>query len=218
MNTNSITKALLTSVIAILFVGCSPATKSGVRSNTTLNTSGLYSGQNGQYINQNNCGSSPQAIGSIYSYNVSAQTFENQVKAFLSATTNPNDVGTVSSIPANSTGVQMTGLILLDKSGQVDVSQSKISIQVYDSYVAQGLEVIKVEINGASSGSFNLQTGVGSITFKDQHGEIKFDGRMNGQTFDGDVTFRNYKTVISGASPSAGTLGQFNIAVCGFIQ
>jgi hypothetical protein len=215
MMMTTITKILLGSLLAALFIGCKPATKAGVRSNTTLSTSGLRTDQNGQVTFQTNCAPS---IGSIYSYNMNAHTFETQVKAFLSATTNPNDIGTVSSLPANSTGVQMSGLIFLDKSGQVDVSQSKISVQVYDSFVSQGLGVIKVEIAGASSGSFNLQTGIGSVVFKDQHGEIKFDGRLGADTFDGDVTFKNYKTVVSGANPSSGTLGQFNIKICGFIQ
>ena len=94
--------------------------------------------------------------------------FEQRVKGFLSATTSPDDVGTISSSPNDySTGVRFQGVIKVDASGRVVLNQSKVSIKVYDSYVAsQSLNPIAVTINTASSGQFNLQTGQGEVVFK----------------------------------------------------
>mgnify|MGYP000865934893 CR=1 FL=1 len=216
-NTNIKLTVIALGLLALM--GCKPAAKDGARAYTTTQRTDVVAG-NGSVF-QNTCPSGQSAIGTIYdSSNTNAVSFEQRVKDFLSATTSPDDVGTISSSPNDySTGVRFQGVIKVDASGRVVLNQSKISVKVYDSYVAsQSLNPIAVTINTASSGQFNLQTGQGEVVFKDAHGEIRFTGKVDSQYFSGVVSYTNYTTVVTSASPSSGQLGQFAIATCGAIQ
>lgn len=218
-NTNI--KMMVITLGLLVLVGCKPPAKEGARAYTTTTRTDLVNGNGNGSTFQNTCPSGQSAIGTIYDANSSySTTFEQNVKGFLSATTTPSDVGTISSSPNDySTGVRFQAVIKLSQSGSVDLGSSKVSIKVYDSYVAsQNLTPIAVTINAASAGQFNPQTGVGSVTFKDGYGEVRFDGRIANGYFSGNVSYTNYTTVIEGASPSSGQIGQFAIATCGAIQ
>lgn len=202
-----------------ILVGCKPASKDGARAYTSTQRTDVVNGTGSVF--PTSCSSGQSAIGTIFDSSYSNTiSFEERVKNFLSATTAPSDVGTISSAASDySTGVRFQGMIKLDSSGRVVLGSSKISIKVYDSYVAsQGLNPIAVTINTASAGQFNLSTGVGYVTFKDAYGEIRFDGKIDAQYFSGTVSYTNSTTVVENASPSAGSLGQFAIATCGAVQ
>jgi hypothetical protein len=218
INTNF--KIIVITLGLLILAGCKPAAKDGARAYTTNQRQDVVNTGNGSVF-QNNCPSGQAAIGSIYDANNSnAVSFENRVKAFLSATTLPDDVGSISSSPTDSsTGVRFQTTIKLDASGRVVGNQSKITITIYDSLVAsQGLDPIAVSISSASAGQFNVQTGQGYVTFKDAYGEVRLDGTVNNQNFAGTVSFTNYTTVVQNAAVSSGPLGQFSIVTCGAIQ
>lgn len=214
-------KIMILGLGLLTLVGCKPPSKSGVRSYTATTRSDVVAG-NG--VIQNNCQAGQSSLGAIYDStgysNGSTQSFEERVKLFLSATVVSSEIGTISNGYNDSTGVRFQGAIKLDSTGRVVLNQSKIAIKVYDSFVAQDSSIspIPVNINAASSGQFNLQTGVGYVVFKDQYGEIRLEGKIDSQYFSGNVSYTNLQTVNEGASAAAGYLGQFYIASCGMIQ
>lgn len=222
-------KLILVTLASLFFVAC-PAKKDATGRTAVVTgrggTGGIVGGTpTGGITFTNTCGQSVSPIGTIYDqggqqvslYN--SGSFEDRVKAFLSATVNPTEVGQISSAPTDSTGVRFQGAIKLDQNGMVIPSQSKILIKVYDSYMLQNssYQAIPVQIDAASEGQFNMQTGAGYVVFKDQYGEIRFDGKIDAQYFSGVISFRNYATVTGGA-PAQGQLGQFYVARCGIIQ
>jgi hypothetical protein len=223
MRTTNI-KIMIAGLGLLALVGCKPATKSGVRSYTATTRNDITNTGGTGGVIQNNCQAGQSAVGAIYDptgfSNGSTQSFEERVKLFLSATVISSEVGTISNGASDSTGVRFQGAIKLDSSGRVVLNQSKIAIKVYDSFTAQDSTVapIPVNINAASSGQFNLQTGVGYVVFKDQYGEIRLDGRIDSQYFQGNISYTNFVNVNEGAAAATGYLGQFYVATCGMIQ
>ena len=220
-NTNI--KMMVITLGLLALMGCKPPAKEGARAYTATTRNDVVNG-NGQSngsVFQSTCTSGQSTVGTIYdaSSNYST-TFEQNVKGFLSATTAPSDVGTISSAPNDpSSGVRFQAAIKLDSSGRVVLASSKISIKVYDSFfLNQGFDPITVAINAASAGQFNLQTGVGSVTFKDNYGEVRFDGKVTNGYLVGNVSYTNYTTVVENAAPSSGQLGQFAVLTCAAIQ
>ena len=223
MKNSKIKFALITLGLLVL-VGCKPPAKTGARSFTTTVRNDVVNGNTGagnDTVFQNQCASGQTAIGSIFDASSSySPTFEQNIKSFLSATTLAADVGTISSSPVDvTTGVRFQAVIKLDQGGRVVLESSKIAIKIYDSFVAsQNIDPISVTINTASEGQFNLQTGVGSVTYKDSYGEIQLEGQVLNGFFKGSASYTNYKTVVENASASSGQMGQFAIATCGAIQ
>ncbi len=215
-------KYILTALIALTVVGCN-AKKDSART-ATVNRTG-YGFTNGNTGYGNTCAQNQSPIGTIYGQSSSQPSlydggsFEANVKSFLSATVDPNEVGQISSGPSDQTGVRFQGAIKLDQNGNVVLSSSRVLIKVYDSYMLQNssLQAIPIEITQAAAGQFNMQTGVGYVVFRDQYGEVRFDGKLDAQYFSGTVSYRNYTSVIS-QSPAQGQLGQFYVARCGIIQ
>lgn len=168
-------------------------------------------------------------VGTIYDSNGGfslngTASFEDRVKALLSATINPSEIGTISAGQTDSTGVRFQGVIKIQSNGQLDLAATKIKILVYDSYVlnsqfaADGkkFEAIPIEFTSAAGGTFD-STGSGYVLFKDAYGEIRFDGKYDQQYFQGTVSFKNTQSVLGGTA-AQGTLGQFYVARCGIIQ
>lgn len=209
----------LTILIAIsLLAACSPK-KSSVKANVATVA--------GAPLTQctSTMGVSSTNVGTIYD-NQNPMGFENQVKSFLSATTNPNEVGSISSQGNAQTGVRFNGQVKLDAAGNVVSSQAKVNITVYDSIWLMdqmNVQPIKMDfVNGINSvsitGQFNTSTGDGTLVIKDQYGEIRFQGRMDAQNFSGTVSFQNSTSVFQGGALAAGTLGQFFIQRCAMFQ
>ncbi len=180
----------------------------------------------------NQCTQGMSNIGAIYDGGQALSlgvggTFEDRMKALLSATTSPDQVGTIGSGLNDTTGVRFAGTMFLDQSGNVVSAKSKMTISVYDSIWDQNRvsnpseQPIPLEFDSTKgsqfSGQFNLSTGQGYFSMKDQYGEIRFDGTYNAQTFSGTVSFKN-TTNVTGSAPASGTLGQFTINSCGIVQ
>ncbi len=214
-------KLLILSLVSVLMVACNPKKDNTVRSGTGIRSSGpgIVGGLT------NTCTQGQFQIGTIYDtgnqqpslYN--SGSYEERVKSFLSATVNPQEVGQISGAQWENTGVRFQGVIKLDAAGKVQLATSKLLIKVYDSYVLQssGTEPIPVQIDSATEGQFNPQTGIGYVVYKDQYGEVRFDGRYDAQNFSGTVTYKNYVSFNS-STPAQGQLGQFLIARCAIIQ
>lgn len=204
--------------------------KSGVKA-STASIAGVAIGTNclGTNTNANSTfiGTAATGVGSIYD-SQNAFNFEAQVKSFLSATLSPYEVGTISAQPNDTTGVRFGGLIKLDGSGAVIGTQSRLTITVYDSvwFMSQtAANLIEVAFNpsgtttkgAAITGQFDLASGDGFLSLRDQYGEVRFEGRIDAQNFSGVVRFQNL-TAVNGGSPASGTLGQFFIQRCVIFQ
>ncbi len=211
-------KKLLVLLALTLLAACSPK-KSSVKANigapATVTISGVTTGAP--------CVNTSQNAGFIYDNSANSYNFETQVKALLSATTNPAEVGSVSA-QATGTGVGVTGLIKMDASGNVVGAQSNLLITVHDSiWQANQTEENKIKLNftpangSTISGQFNLTSGDGFLSLADKYGEIRFEGKIDAQNFSGTVRFTNLTTVIGG-TPASGVLGQFQIQRCAIFK
>lgn len=213
---------ILLSILVLAFGGCNPKKES----KRTAGMRTAISGTTGSYTPTTySCGQNLSSIGAIYDQGSSFNgSFESRVKGLLSATIDPSEVGQISSAPNDSTGVRFQGQIKLDSNGNVDLAQTKMVIKVYDSYVVQSAtdgsnqyQAIPIEFAQAAGGQFNMQTGSGYVVFRDQYGEIRFDGNLSGDYLSGQVSFANTTNVTGGAAAS-GVLGQFYVARCGIIK
>lgn len=215
-------QVIIFTVLVLAFVGCSP--KKASKRTASMRTA--ISGTVGSYTPvANSCGQNQSNIGTIYDQGSSFNgSFESQVKGLLSATVDPAEVGQISGAPNDSTGVRFQGQFKINSNGSVDLAQTKIIIKVYDSYVVQSAmdgsnqyQAIPIEFAQAAAGQFNMQTGSGYVVFRDQYGEIRFDGTLSGDYLSGQVSFVNTTNVTGGAAAS-GVLGQFYVARCGIIK
>lgn len=219
-------KLTLLTLLAFMAVGC-PSKKDTSR-NVQVRGQGVVGGGE---LTPGVCGQNLSSVGTIYDsagtgvslYNTG--TFEDRVKALLSATIAPEEVGQISSGPTDTTGVRFQGTIKVDANGKVVLASSKMLIKVYDSYVAlsqyntngQKYEAIPIEFTAATEGQFNAQTGEGYVLFRDNYGDVRFDGKIDAQYFSGKVSFKNNVNV-TGAAPAQAELGQFYVARCAIIQ
>ena len=217
-------KAVLLTLIALSFVGCNPAKEASKRTSGNGGRSATISGTTNGAFTQSFCGNSNlSSVGTIYDQS-SSYNFEARVKGLLSATIDPSEVGTISAGTNDQTGVRFQGTFKIDSNGTVNLQQSKILIKVYDSYVLQSAidgsnqyQPIPIEFTSAAAGQYNAQTGVIYVVFKDQYGEVRFDGKLSGDYLSGQVSFVN-STNVTGGAAAQGVLGQFYIARCGIIQ
>lgn len=211
-------KKLLVLLALTLLAACSPK-KSSVKANigapATINIAGVATGTS--------CVNTSQNSGYIYDNSASSYNFETQVKALLSATTNPSEVGSISA-QATGTGVGVTGLIKMDASGNVVGAQSNLLITVHDSiWQTNPTEENKIKLNftpangSTLSGQFNVTSGDGFLSVADKYGEVRFEGKIDAQNFSGTVRFTNLTTVIGG-TPASGALGQFQIQRCAIFK
>ena len=207
----------LTILIALVLLGACTPKKQGVKANTTSNSNVSING----ISLSSQCGSVQTLAERGSVYDNTGFDFDARVKALLSSYLQPSEVGTVSGLQGTP-GVRFSGKIKLDSNGAVVGTQSNLTIQVEDSFfLYSGAKAIELKFSqsGTSSitGQFNLSSGQGSLIVQDEDGQIKFDGTIDAQKFSGTVSFQNSKTVVGG-SPASGTLGQFWVTTCGFIQ
>lgn len=169
------------------------------------------------------CTDASQRIGSIYTQSSTqlmgtGESLEMNVKSFVSASMNPNDIGSMSNGDRDNTGVRIEGTIRVDGSRNV-TSGSRMTIKIYDSYVGQydasGKQITPFEIyfDQVVSGQVDAN-GRATVTFRDNYGQVTFEGTINQNLWSGTVTYVN-SVSYDGSAPTRGTLGQFYIARCG---
>lgn len=209
----------LTILVALVLLGaCSPKKNSLKADNANATIAGIPVGA------QCAAGTQQGLVGSIYDSSAQSMNFESRVKGLLSAYLKPSEVGNISAGQADSTGVRFNGTVKLDSNGAVIAAQTNVTITIYDSIwltnqTADNLIEMKFNTAKASviSGQFNTSTGTGFISLKDNYGEVRFEGTIDAQKLSGNVTFQNLTTVVGG-SPASGTLGQFWVNRCAFLQ
>lgn len=171
---------------------------------------------------QNSCAAGTQLEGKIYDAQASyGSNFEQQVKAFVSATLEPDALGTISGNISDATGVDFTASFPFDSNNQLIADSASITIKIFDSYAKQTYngQVVppyEVSFSKAKSGTIDRHSRRISVVFEDDYGSITFDGTYDNTYVRGTVSFNNYKSV--SGSPQAGELGDFMIFQCAMIK
>lgn len=171
--------------------------------------------------NQTNCSNPTMVWGKIFDPYASTQ-FEYQVKSFVSATLDPQALGTISGNIYDRTGIDFQGSFQFDAQGNLIPTSSTVLIKIVDSFVKDGYEgqtfqPYIVEFKAADSGIIDRNTRQFEVHFKDNYGDIVFQGMYNDQIAEGTVSFVNY-TAVTGYEPASGTLGAFRSYTCGLIK
>lgn len=141
------------------------------------------------------------------------------IKNMLMASMTSDSIGTIN--PTN--GAIVAGYVELDANGNVIPANSKIGLEVRDSYMGQTQEggastpAIQIRLAAASGTANNGQV---NLLFKDAYGEIIVTGSYAnaGGNFNGQISFRNYKSTVAGMENASGVIGTFSIPTCGFFR
>lgn len=149
--------------------------------------------------------------GAIYGGNrLNQSQFNNSIYNFISATDDPNSLGTVTSELNNDTGIRFGGCIRFDSNWNVLNSSSALAMDIVG-YNRNSNQYVKYsfDIMGGASGSAygNRQL---TIRFEDQMGWIEFNGTYDNEYFSGDVSYHN------NARSGNFYLGQFFILITAF--
>lgn len=165
------------------------------------------------------CGS--QSVGKIFDLYASA-SFEQQVKGFVSATLDPQSLGTISGNINDKTGIDFTATFRFDSAGKIIADSSNVTMKIFDSYVGQVYEgqtilPYNVAFTAASEGMIDRNTRQFQVKFRDGYGEIIFQGSFDNSIAEGTVYYQNY-TAVTGYQPASGTLGTFRIYACSLIK
>lgn len=171
---------------------------------------------------QNTCSNPTMAVGKIFDPYSSPQ-FESQVKSFVSATLDPQALGTISGNIADKTGIDFQGTFHFDSQGRLIPTSSTVKIKIVDSFVydvynnGQTVQPYIVEFIAADSGVIDRNTRQFEVRFRDNYGEIIFQGRFDNQIAEGTVTYMN-NTAVAGYQAASGTLGSFKAYTCALIK
>jgi len=216
---NAIQKLLVLLLALVCLSACSQqnfATQSGrSTANAIVNNTNTMSGTT--------CST---AIGRVYDSSSvsSSQTFEQRVKALLSASANPTSFGTIDgSQTATQTCVMMEGRLNYDSSGNVNASLSTLKLTIYDSYVGQKdtsgntITPSVITFSSASSGQVDVNGKSFTLKFSDSYGEIDLTGNFAQTTTTGTMSFQNTTSFDQSAS-SSGVLGAFSIGTSAFVH
>lgn len=164
------------------------------------------------------------ATGRIFDDAMSGNIFRNNWANFFSATMADGLLGDLSGASTSTqTGVNIT-LKLKISGSQLNLSESKLSMDVKDSLVgtqasdsSEILKSILVEFSKAESGNLtNVNNGTGNFTvvFADNYGKVTITGTFNQTKADGTVSFAN-SVHYDNESPKSGNLGRFSLNSCG---
>ncbi|MCX7675529.1 MAG: hypothetical protein N2Z70_06845 [Bdellovibrionaceae bacterium] len=151
-----------------------------------------------------------RATGRVFTEARYAPEFNGFMRALVSATLDPSDLGYVSPVD----GVKMRGFIDLDNQGRALVGRSVLELEIRDEFVGQIQDGIKIEpillrlplrSGWATGGQFQLE-------FADSLGWIRLEGRFqNAGRTQGKISFRN-------SNGREGSGVDFEIDTCGFFR
>jgi hypothetical protein len=197
------TKLVLASALLALAVACG---KKGDNKEAPVD---YVRGQQGGYGAQ----LGQQSLGVVQG---SSSTFQNEIKKFLSASYNPQNIGFVD--PMN--GVKIAGYVEFDQQGTV-VGASAIELTIQDNLSFQGQQApaIKVFIPLSNKTRSYVSGSTAVLIFEDQYGAVRLSGQVNSNQFTGTIEYRNAMVFSGGTgSPANGTLGRFSVPTCGFFR
>lgn len=219
---STILKKSVTGVFLLFALSMSACAKKDGSSGVRIAGRGTGTGVTQNNVAANNtCTNANMTMGKIFDPMASPQ-FEQQVKGFVSATLDPQGLGSISGNINDKTGIDFTGTFKFDAQGNLVKESSSLLIKIFDSYVGQVYEgqtisAYVVEFVAGTEGNINRTTRQFTVKFKDTYGEITLQGRYDNQTVEGQVTYQNYVSAVGG-QPAQGTLGTFRAYTCALIK
>ncbi len=222
--------ALFVGSFLILSACAKKSNTSTNRSGTTLRGNGIVGpngGLNTSQLANTRCTDGSSGWGRLYDDGtLSGTAFRDAYANFLSAVMDPQYLGNLDgSSYSSSTGVNME-LKLKIVNNQLDLSQTRFTMEINDSNVGQAgsdgqtMTAITVGYSNASSGQIsnvNGNTGNFQLVFTDSYGTVNVTGNFNGTEARGNVTFTNTASYDS-SSPRSGKLGTFYMKSCGLFN
>lgn len=153
--------------------------------------------------------------------------FRESYSNFLSSASDPQYLGDLDgSSSSTRTGVNMELKLKITNNQQLDLSQTRLTLEINDSKVGeigsdgQAMTAITVAFSNASAGqisNFNGNSGSFQLTFADDYGTVSVNGTFNGTEARGNISFNNTKSY-DGSSPKSGKLGAFYMKACGLFN
>lgn len=151
--------------------------------------------------------------------------FEETVIRFLTATTNPKDIGRISGYPDDDTGVRFWGQVDtggLDPSDDNNIElggRGELRILVFDSYAGtrsdegEDIEPFQMYFRNLEDGYIDGNYAV--LHFADKYGAITLEGEFDEEIFTGTMSFENFRHY-DDRTPESDVLGVFRVPTCGF--
>lgn len=204
------------------------------KSNTSSNRAGNLTRGNGVVnnnattLNVSRCTDGSSGWGRIVDDGTLYGTlFREAYYNFLSSASNPEYLGNLDgSSSSTTTGVNMELKLKIVNNQQLDLSQTRFTMEINDSKVGeigsdgQPMTEIKVNFSSAKAGeitNFNGNSGSFQLTFADDYGTVSVNGTFNGTEARGNVSFNNTKSY-DGNTPKSGKLGAFYMKSCGLFN
>ncbi|MGE3756276.1 MAG: hypothetical protein AB7H97_00890 [Pseudobdellovibrionaceae bacterium] len=149
--------------------------------------------------------------------------FQIEVGNLVSASIDPEAIGTVSGTPGDTTGIRFNGIIVV-KNGTVDKAKSQLRLAIWDSFAGtkDGSNTIPeypIYFDKLTDYVFkNNNTEIG-LKFEDAYGYVIMEGVTRGSLFEGEIRFKNHKSY-DGSSPdeTEHLLGRFAVELNGFFD
>lgn len=221
---SGLVKSMLTVlVLGLVLTGCGQDKKrESVSGGRGVRTTGDTSGITGV----NTAGASANYAKGLWGEVVrptdfSQEKFQERVSGFVSATMDPENLGTVSGSSGDKTGIRFSGLVIV-KGGNIDQSASKVHIAVWDSYAGttiEGKTVPEYPLDFNRITKFKVSGTKYEIVFEDEYGYVGFYGDKVGDKFTGNFTYRNHKMYDgSDADTQEFVLGTFSVTFNGFFD
>lgn len=213
-------KYILLTIIGLLIFSACDKKKSGKSTPArTARTSGDSTPVNVPSSNNQQTGTNTQNnynVGSqwVYLQSTDSYSFQQSLKALVSASMDPKDLGYVS----NYGDVVLIGYIDMSmQQSTINASNSRFRLEIWDDYARSG-NASEIALSFNSLSTYQVNGGQITLVFQDPYGQIIISGQTNYYDFYGTVSFKNLKSFDGSTNLPSGTLGTFQVPYCGFFR
>ncbi len=168
--------------------------------------------------------------GSMTQGGLSSSDFNRSVQMFASASVAPDQIGTVSGMPYNTTGIRFWGSVgTTTKISPATYNYTQVQstsvfrISIWDSYAGQkdsaGQLIPEYAVYFEGNAYGQVYGNYAEIRFEDSYGSITLRGDISSTSFSGYLSFENTQ-YWDGAAPGAAgdNVWAFNIPTCSFFN
>ena len=158
------------------------------------------------------------------------QEFNRQVRQFLSTSLNPNTLPGIGCTHKQGGGrVLFKGSVVFEGGAVLNLSSPSSSLRVHSqSWIEIHVDTadrlqktrssIQVQPIKLSASAGNVDGRHAVLNFQDEKGEIRLEGRIEGEKFKGSFFYKNYTTWKGDQAGYEGNMGMFSIRACRFFQ
>ena len=166
------------------------------------------------------------------------QEFNKQVRQFISTKYNPNKLPAIGCLKnhTNAGRVFFKGSVSFEGGAALNPSNPSSSLKVApqssyievhidtatdeqrDKKIKPPVQVSPVLLSASSPVAGEVSNGQAVLNFKDSSGEVRLEGEIQGERFEGRFIYKNYKTWENPSEGFEGVLGTFAIRTCAFFK